>query len=234
MTETTGFNEERAKAYDERIRQHIAGYEILHSLTETILSSEFPASASLLIAGIGTGMEVRQWAPRHPSWTFVGADPSAAMTTIAAEKIKEDGLSARVRLITGTIETLPEAPLFDAATLLLVLHFVPDNGEKEALFAEIARRLKPGSPFILATLFGDPASTRYKRMIGLTRNWAISRGMDPKKAEELCNPARTDLHVVPEDRIKDLFRYAGFIDVQRVYQAFAIGAWFARSPRAPK
>jgi tRNA (cmo5U34)-methyltransferase len=156
------------------------------------------------------------------------------MIVLAAEKIKADGLSDRVRLTVGSVESLSEDPLFDAATLLLVLHFVPDHGEKEALLAAIAARLKPGATLVLATLFGDPATTRYKRMMALTKTWALARGMDTQKAEELCNPGRTDLHIVPEDRIKDLFRYAGFIDVQRVYQAFAIGVWSARTSRPSK
>ena len=231
MSPSTGFNAERAKSYDERVRQHIAGYETLHTLAETILAAEFPENASILVAGIGTGMEVLEWAPKHPAWRFVGVDPSKDMIAMAAEKVKAGGLSDRVRLSVGTVDSLPEQEMFDAAALLLVLHFVPDDGKKEALLSAIADRLKPGAPFLVATLFGDPASTRYKRMIGLTKAWALARGMDPQKAAELCDPSRTDLHVVPEDRLKDLFRYTGFIDVQRVYQAFAIGVWSARTPR---
>jgi tRNA (cmo5U34)-methyltransferase len=234
MNPSTGFNEDRTKGYDERVRQHIVGYEILHALTETILSAAFPAEADLLIAGIGTGMEVREWAPKHKEWRFVGVDPSEPMIALAAEKLKAAGLSNRVRLTVGTVESIPEGTLFDAATLLLVLHFVPDNGEKEALLTAIAARLKPGATLILATLFGDPATTRYKRMMSLTKAWALAHGMESPKAEELFSPTRTDLHVVPEDRIKDLFRYAGFIDVTRVYQAFAIGVWSARTSRPLK
>jgi len=234
IPQEAGFNEDRAKAYDDRIRQHIAGYETLHGLSETILAAELSADAALLIAGVGTGMEIREWAPKHPGWKFVGVDPSEAMIAVARDKIRFEGVSDRVRLTVGSVATLPVESVFDAATLLLVLHFVPDHGEKEALLAALADRLKPGAPLVIATLFGDPSTTRYKRMISLTKAWAMAHGMDEPKAGELCNPARPDLHVVPEDRIKDLFRYAGFIDVQRVYQAFAIGVWFARKPRPHK
>jgi tRNA (cmo5U34)-methyltransferase len=234
MIQSTGFNEDRTKAYDERVRQHIVGYEILHALTETILASALPASADVLVTGVGTGMEVQAWAPKHPDWRFVGVDPSEPMLAVAAEKMKASGLSNRVRLECGSVENLPKSDLYDAATLLLVLHFVPDNGGKEGILQAIADRLKPGATLILATLFGDPETTRYKRMMSLTKSWALARGMEAAKAEELFNPARTDLHVVPEERIKDLFRYAGFIDVTRVYQAFAIGCWSARTSKPAK
>jgi tRNA (cmo5U34)-methyltransferase len=230
MTQETGFNDERAKGYDERVRRHIPGYEILHALSETILAAELPEKAAVLVAGVGTGMEILDWAPKHPGWRFVAVDPSEAMIAVAREKVSAASLSARVQLKAGTVDTLPEGP-YDAATLLLVLHFLPDNGEKEEILSAIAHRLKPGAPFVMATMFGDPETTRHKRLIALTQSWAITRGMDPAKAAELCNPARTDLHIVPEERVKNLLRYAGFIDIQRVYQALTIGVWLARTSR---
>src|ERR1017187_2282848 len=108
MSQSTGFNEERARAYDDRIRQHIAGYEVLHTLSETILAAEFPKEADLLVAGIGTAMEVREWAPKHPGWRFIGVDPSEPMLTLAAEKLKAAGLSNRARLIAGTVDAVPK------------------------------------------------------------------------------------------------------------------------------
>jgi tRNA (cmo5U34)-methyltransferase len=231
MNQPTGFNDERAQGYDERIRRHIPGYEILHDLSETILAAELPPQASLLVVGAGTGMEILDWAPKHTGWRFVGVDPSEAMVAVARRKLAAASLTDRAQLIAGTVEALPEKESFDAATLLLVLHFLPDQGEKEELLGAIAGRLKPGAPLLFASLFGDPESARYKRLVSLTKSWAIARGMDPQKAEELCDPARKDLHVVPEERIKILLRHAGFIDVQRIYQAFAIGAWLARVPR---
>ena len=231
MTESTGFDAERAKSYDDRVRQHIPGYEILHALAETIFAAELPADASLLIGGVGTGMEILEWAPKHPGWRFLGVDPSEAMVAQAAQKTAAASLASRAAFKVATLESLPEGAEYDAATLLLALHFVPDNGHKEAILAAIAHRLKPGAPFLIATMFGDPESTRHKRLIGLTKSWALARGMAPAKAEELYDPSRKDLHIVPEERLKNLLRYTGFIDVQRVYQALTIGLWLARTPR---
>ncbi len=225
------FDATMANEYDERICLRIPGYEILHAVSETVLSDELSPTASILTVGMGTGKEILDWAPKHPGWNFLGVDPSPAMLAVAQQQVQAGALSERVRLKAGTVQSLPEDECFDAATLLLVLHFVPDNGGKEELLSSIVSRLKPGAPFIMASLFGDPETTRYKRMTAFTKSWALARGMDPKKAEELFCTNRTDLHVVPEDRIKNLFRYAGFIDVQRIYQAFSIGMWVARSPR---
>src|SRR5262249_52713224 len=119
---------------------------------------------------------------------------------------------------------------FDAATLLLVLHFIPDD-EKEALLASISERLKPGAPFLMATLFGDINSTRFLRLNDARTAWAVAKGMDPQVAKELCDPKRKDMHIVSEERLKSLLRSAGFIDVQRVCQMLNVGLWFARISR---
>lgn len=41
--------------------------------------------------------------------------------------------------------------------LMLVMHFVRDNGSKLRLLKNIAQRLKPRSKLILADLHGDPS-----------------------------------------------------------------------------
>jgi len=230
MSQQTGFTEEKARSYDERVRRHIPGYEILHALSETILAAELPENASVLVAGVGTGTEILELAPKHPGWRFVGVDPSAGMIAMARQKVAEASLADRVELRVGTVETLPE-DAYDAATLLLVLHFLADKGEKEALLSAIADRLKPGAPFFVASLFGDPESTRYQKLNSFRKSWAIARGMSADEAQELFDLARKDLHVVPEERIKTLLRNAGYIDVQRVYQMLAVGMWFARAAR---
>src|SRR5262249_45206284 len=148
---------------------------------------------------------------------------------LAQQKFSQEGLSSRVRLHHGLVEDLPEEA-FDAASLLLVLHFVPDE-EKAALLSAIAERLKPGAPFLVATLFGESGSTRYLRLCTARKNWAVSKGMSLNQAAELCDPSRPDIHVVSEERLKTLLRDAGFIDVQRIYQALTVGLWFARLQR---
>lgn len=231
MTDATAFNEDRAKGYDDRALRLIPGYEVLHDLSDLILSAELPANASLLVGGAGTGMEIARSGARHPAWTFLGVDPSEPMVATGRQRIQNAGISERVRWVVGSVEDLPEEETFDAATLLLVLHFIPDHGEKEALLSAIADRLKPGAPLLMATMFGEPDSTRYKRLVSFSKAWAISQGMEADKAAELCNPARTDLHIVSEERVKALLRNGGFIDVQRIYQALSIGLWLARTPR---
>ncbi len=229
--ETRFFNADRAKSYDERIPKHIPGYDVLHGISETILASELPEKAAVLVAGVGTGAEILTCAPKHPGWTFMGTDLSEPMLESAKQKLSTAGLDNRVQLKLTTVRNLPEDVLYDAATAHLVLHFVADNGSKEEMMSSLAHHLKAGAPVLVSTMFGDPETTRHKRMVGFTKAHTLANGVEPKEVEEIYSPDRKDLFVVPEERIKALFRYAGFIDVQRVYQALTIGCWLARNPR---
>jgi tRNA (cmo5U34)-methyltransferase len=227
----TGFNAERAKGYDERIEQMLPGYTLMQRLTAIYLGTEIPESARVLIVGAGTGAELVECGSRHPNWRFTAVDPSPAMLKIAREKTDAAGISAQVTWHEQSLKKLKVDEPFDAAAMLLVLHFLPDDGGKAALLEHIAGRLKPGAPLVLSTFVGDPANTRTKKIYELARTYAIANGVARAEAEEKMNLARTDVHLVPEERIKALLRDTGFIDVQRVLQGLAMTMWIARTAR---
>jgi tRNA (cmo5U34)-methyltransferase len=77
-------------------------------------------------------------------------DPSPPMMALAEAALERHGLMARVSLHHGVVEDLPDAPGFDAATLIGVLHHLPGETAKLGILRAIAARLKPGAPLILA------------------------------------------------------------------------------------
>jgi len=228
---STGFDQSRAESYDVRIQKMIPGYDVLHRLTDVFLSAELPTDASILTVGAGTGTELTQLGTSHAGWHFTAVEPAPAMAKLGREKFATHPLGNRIHWHGGPLKTLPPGDPFDAATLILVLHFLPDNGDKEELLTEIAGRLKPGAPLFLASYFGAKETTRTKKFFDLTKAWALANGVDAKEVAEKLDPERPDMHLVPEDRLKALLRYAGFIDVQRIYQGLLIGGWVARTPR---
>src|SRR5689334_22891485 len=142
----TGFNAERAKGYDHRIEQMIPGYTLMHKLTEVYLSGELPEQARVLMVGAGTGAEVVECGSKHPGWMITAVDPSSEMIKLGRQKADAAGLSDRVQWQDTSLKKLPYSEPFDAATLLLVIHFLPDDGGKAAILEHIAERLKPGAP----------------------------------------------------------------------------------------
>jgi tRNA (cmo5U34)-methyltransferase len=226
----SSFNAADSKTYDDRIIRMVPGYDVMHKLTQVCLAQELAGDARLLMVGAGTGAEIIECGEKHSRWVFTAVEPSRDMLGIARSKITAKGLEDRVRWHEGPLYTLEEQEPFDAATCLLVLHFVPDN-KKADLLESISNRLKPGALLLLSSFTGDPETTRTKKMFDLCQAWAIDQGAPPDEVMKNISLDRKDVFFVPEERIKNLFRETGYIDVQRLYQGLACTLWTARTPR---
>ena len=75
---TTSFDDERAAAYDTRIRR-LAPYDALHAMVVSLLSTLLNERAHVLVAGAGTGTEIHRLGRAHPDWHF-----TAVNTTITS------------------------------------------------------------------------------------------------------------------------------------------------------
>ena len=122
------------------------------------------------------------------------------------------------------------APLFDAATLINVLHFVPDDGSKASLIGDIARRLRPGGVFVLFDLHGDPGSDEHERyMPAWERYWRV-RGMTEDEAHAFRDRIRSGIQFAPPERVVQIATECGFVKPRRFFKGLLYGGWtFRRS-----
>lgn len=222
------FDSEGAQIYDHRIRTVVPGYEALHRMAYSLLQLDLGEQARLLIVGAGTGMEIMHLAEDNPGWRFTGVDPSADMVAIARRRVTNSGLSERVELHTGFAHELPTSEPYDAATLLLVMHFVPDDGGKLELLRSISARLKPGAPFVLADAHGDRTSDRFARFMAAFKRLQIALGKTTEEVEEMFQRFPSDVHFATEERTMALLHEAGFEHVEPFYGAMLFGGWIAR------
>jgi ubiquinone/menaquinone biosynthesis C-methylase UbiE len=108
--------------------------------------------------GCGTGETSATFAPfvRH----VIAVDASAAMLQAARKRLQPFD---NVELRRGDLEALPvDDARLDAATLMLVLHYVP---EPERAVGEVARVLKPGGRFILVDMLPHDRDS-YRQQMG--------------------------------------------------------------------
>jgi tRNA (cmo5U34)-methyltransferase len=222
------FTAEHARNYDAGIRVSGLGYELLHDLTGAFLGSLLGAEADLLIVGAGTGEEIVQLGARYPGWRFTGVDPSPEMLAVAQQRLAEAGLAERTTLHVGVVDDLPTTSRFDAATLLLVMHFLPDDGAKLALLRAIASRLHPGAPLILADLHAQLDSPEDTRRWQAWDERQRTHGIAAANREEMFRQLPRFVHFVPEARIQALLSEAGFTPGERFFQALLFGGWIAR------
>lgn len=223
------FGGERVHEYDRGIRKALPGYEALHDVAGSLLRSDLDERARLLVVGSGTGTEILGLGEHNPGWRFTGVDPSADMTAIARRRVEEEGLLNRVELRVGRTDDLPESLLYDAATSILVMHFLPDDGQKLGFLRSISARLKAGAPFILADLHGDEVSDGFARFLAAWRTRQLALGMAKQDVDEMFRDRVSNLvHFVPERRIVALMQEAGFQEIERFYGALLLGGWTAR------
>lgn len=229
------FDPARAAEYEQQSRIALAGYDACHELAACMLSARLGegSAAKVLVAGAGgPAQEITKAGQLHRNWRFTAVDPSEPMLEIARSRIAEAGLAERTEVILGKVEDLPDEPVFDAATLIGVLHHLPGNEAKQGLLEAISSRLKPGAPLILAgnhyAYAAEPlmlqAWGERWRMQGATPDEVkaklgkILQGADPPHSEAA---------------VFALLANGGFEAPQRFFSSLFWGAWIAFKTSRP-
>ncbi|BAY43634.1 hypothetical protein SAMD00079811_12140 [Scytonema sp. HK-05] len=213
--------------YDNMAQMALPGYEAMHTMALSCLKAHLSETCNLLIVGAGTGMELVKFGQDNSQWQILGVDPSANMLSIAQEKIQQHGLAERVKLFQGYTHDLPVTPLYHAATCILVMHFLPDDGSKLALLESIAQRLKPSAAFILVDVFGEKGTRELEQMIFILKVFWEEMGMKPERMAQLLETFNKGVYPIPEARELELLQQAGFGNIIRFYTGFWVGGWVA-------
>ncbi|NMG06127.1 class I SAM-dependent methyltransferase [Brasilonema sp. UFV-L1] len=213
--------------YDNLAQIALPGYEAMHTMALSCLKAHLSEIASLLIVGAGTGKELVKFGQGNLQWQMLGVDPSANMLSIAQEKIQQHNLSQRVQLFQGYTYDLPTTPLYDAATCILVMHFLPDDGSKLALLQSIAQRLKSSAPFILVDLFGEKGTRELEQMVPILKAYWQEMGMKLEQIELSLLTVNTSVYPIAEAKELELLRQAGFGNMIRFYTGLWCGGWVA-------
>lgn len=230
MTEKLTFDSKNTVAYEANARVSIPTYDTLFSMIQSYFRAQWgEKKASLLVVGAGGGNELVAWGPTNPKWLFTGVDPSKEMLQMAEHKSIQLGLENRVRLIQGTIADLPHADSkFDAASCILVLHFIEDVQQKLELLRAIKNNLKPGAPFVLVSAYGNPAEKELQDRINVWKSFFYDVGYEPSKLEEM-GKGIMNISFIPEKQIEGLVEEAGFKNTTRFYSTGLFAGWICHA-----
>jgi len=212
--------------YDTAVRQSIPGYDALLTMLTALFQIHLTDEAHILVVGAGGGNEISALSQAHPSWQFTGVDPSEKMLAVAQSKVESLRLDNRVTLHNGVVQELPIHP-FNAATSLLVMHFLPDDGTKLGYLKAIAARLQPGSPFVLVDSQGDKQSQSFEHLVAGWQKRAKMAGMKSQRLSEVVDGVRQHIQCISEERTLELLGQAGFTKITRFYSAFIFADWLA-------
>lgn len=218
------FNNTLANEYEKGIRRTLPSYDAMLRLIQTFYHSKLPENANMLVVGAGSGNEILQLAEGRPHWSFTGIDPSESMLNIAKER-----LLALPNNMSFHQATILDAPLpstqYDAASCILVLHFIRDDEEKLVTLKEIAKYLKPGAPFVLVAKYGQPGSLETEIQFDLWRSyWLQHTRLSVSDVAEMEKSIRS-LSFMSEEDILTLLQSAGFTKPSRFFATTLFGGW---------
>jgi tRNA (cmo5U34)-methyltransferase len=214
-----------AARYERVIRRVVPGYDDLTLLAHAALRMTVGPRARVLIVGAGTGNELAAYATAEPGWRFTAVEPSGAMISQAKARMSRLGLEERVDFVQVPLAELPETEPFDAASLLLVLHFQADNGAKRDLLREIARRLGPGGALVMVDAYGAKDAPGFARLMDAWMRYARSHGVTEAEEWQYRQQVEDGVHFVPEERVIELLSEAGFRNPSQFYRALVFGGW---------
>ncbi|WP_313892854.1 class I SAM-dependent methyltransferase [Psychrobacillus sp.] len=219
------FDAKLAKQYDSGIRRALPTYDPMLRLIQTFLRANTPEDAHLLIVGAGGGNEVTNFGLNNPGWKFTGVDPSETMLAVANEKCKEAELSNRVTLLTGTVEDISTKSSFDAATCILVLHFIHAYEEKLKTLQNIHARLKDNAPFVLISKYGDPNSEEFQERLKLWKSYWLDTTKLTSTEVDAMEQEILSLSYLPEEKVVQLLQEAGFVKIAKFFSTTLFGGW---------
>ena len=222
------FDGDYGEGYEALARRVIPGYRTLFPMIGALVDPDLRRGARVLVVGCGTGIELVTLKRMRPDLRLHGVDPASQMLELARRRVAEAGAADGVSYQLGYAADVAPTPRFDAATLINVLHFVPDDGSKAALISDIAERLRPGGVFVLFDLHGDPGSEEHERYMPAWRRYWKVRGMAAAERRAFEDRIRQGIHFAPATRVVALAREAGFVEPQRFFKGLLYGGWTFR------
>lgn len=215
------FDAKVAKSYAEDLPRKVPGYATLHQMISLLLAESVPEDGRVLVLGAGGGQELKALAEAHSGWSFDGVDPSAEMLSLAKREAR--AYAPRIGFHEGYIGDAPSGP-FDAATAILIFHFIPVDQRLETL-RQIRQRLKVGAPFVMVHL--SFAQTEPERSQGIARHLAFATMNDagpPDGAAARQQMSGKLTLLSPEDEVKMLHE-AGFAGADLFYAGLSLKGW---------
>lgn len=221
------FDQERASSYDQRIAKLAPIIDALHLLIRIVLS-ELPADARILCVGAGTGSELIYLAQTFPQWQFTALEPAKPMLDICRQRAEDSGIASRCTFHEGYLDSLPASQSFDAATCLLVSHFIMQPEERRNFFSQIASQLRPNGYLVSSDVVSDMSTSAYQNLLEVWLRMLRYAKMPAEEVEKFRASYGRDVAVLPPLKVESIIASSGFNTPVLFLQTLLIHAWYAR------
>ncbi len=223
------FDKEQAASYDERFTKLAPMRDGLHLAMHMGLM-ELSSNAKILCVGAGTGVELLYLAKAFPCWHFTLVDPAPPMLQICRDRAEAQGITDRCTFHEGYVRSLASDMVHDAATSLLVSHFILNRSDRVAFFREIAKRLAPGGLLMSADIASlDPIESPDSSLDLWMRAMQYS-GMTEEMVGGHREKLGTKVSVLSPADIAAIHADAGFSASRLIYHNLLMHGWLAQVP----
>jgi len=221
------FDRERASNYNNRFAKLAPLRDALHLCISQILS-ELPVDANILCVGVGTGLELIYLAENFPEWRFTAVEPAAPMLNICRQKAEELGITSRCTFHEGYLDSLPPSDTFDAATCLLVSHFILQQDERSNFFSQIAARLRPNGYLVSTDLASDTSTSEYQSLLEVWLRMLKYSEVPVEEVEKFRVSYGRDVALLSPQTVEAVITNGGFESPVLFFQTLLIHAWYSK------
>lgn len=215
-----------AHKYEQEIERLVPGYSLLHSMIPSVLRSLAPAAKRVLVVGCGPGDELVRIASTVPGARVDAVEPAAAMADAARRRLLSEGLSARVHVHTCTVAELQTAEPYDLVVALLVGHFIPDDGAREAFMRSIGDAVSPQGLVLLAEI--EHVGDAHEILTAAHLQYARASGLPEERLRIMRERLDGGFHTLSRDRFHVLAAAADLEVATEFFRAFGTVAWILR------
>ncbi len=220
------FDPIHASSYDKQFAKLAPVRDALNLLIRMVLS-ELPADARILCIGVGTGKELIDLAQAFPQWRFTAVETAAPMLDICRQRAEECGVAARCTFHEGYLDSLPKSDSYNAATSLLVSHFLKQIEERRNYFRQIAARLCPGGYLVNADIASDMSTSAHKNLFEVWMQALKYAEMPAEQVEKFRASFGQDVAVLPPREVESIIASSGFDTPVLFLQSLFIHAWYS-------
>jgi tRNA (cmo5U34)-methyltransferase len=150
------------------------------------------------------------------------------MLEICRQRAEESGIASRCTFHAGYLDSLPESDSFDAATALLVSHFIMQPEQRRNFFHQIALRLRPQGYLISSDIAYDLSSSAYPSILKAWLDMMKSAGIPDDELEKMRDAYGRIVAVLPPSEVASMIAAGGFDAPVLFFQNLLIHAWYTK------
>ena len=211
--------------YDDWMKRALLGYDDLFGSAVRIIPFESDRAIEVLDLGAGTGSFAAHVFTKYPNASFILYDVADKMLESARERFKAHP-AGQFQTVIGDYRNLQVPHDFDLIISSLSIHHLEDP-EKEALFHDIYKHLRPGGLFInIDQVRAETPALRdlyWQRWLSHVKQSGAS---EEQISESIKRRTTYDRDALLSNQLRWL-KESGFTDVDCIYKNFFVAVFLA-------